>query len=927
MSVYREGSVPVPGYELVAFLGRGSYGEVWKATGPGGTEVAVKFIALDSQQGLKEFRAIGLVKRLRHPNLVPIHAFWLRDAVGNVLTDGPTEAADDAGRFHLGGRKELVIAMGLGDQSLAQKVAAAGGGLPPRELLRYMDGAARGIDYLNEPSHPPANSPIIHCDIKPANLLIVGGEVQVCDYGVALALGADVKKTLAAGTPAYAPPELINNDPGRRTDQYSLAISYVELRTGCLPFDEKLALRANITGELDLSRLDRDERAVIRRATSLLPERRYPTAQEFVDELRVACNVSLSRSGVVSRAAEQRVPSPPAELPQPPAVRATPTGTTPAGPWRSTVAFPESPRPSTPVPLPAAKADEPWAGADEPTPELPVPPTAPPRRPWVWPLAIGLLAAVCGATALVATRPGGEPLPQPPSGEPLPQPPGGESPPSVPPAVGPHLGDGQPPVPGDKPKGDPPPTPPTAADLIKKLDLRLQKAAEIQAHSARIKAAIETPGLPSTEVENLRDGIVADLAVAESQFGWLNTVTVSQLPLGRDRDPAEAKAWFEAAVALAKANSLANHDRLVGVLSFVTYLEAVSALPPPPDELGRAEQARDLAASHKLSSGRREQFLLRPLVDRGLRGVTDGRKPAAVRFLVRAAGDWMAVDNKDFAARLLLQAYDLDPQATTTAAQRDGLPAVRFADELSKKAHAHALEAWRELNAARAIFGKSEYKPEYDAVWQKGKRHAEPAVALYRDAIGVTVTDQDVFTVAERHPQIALWYHERGSLLAELLLEYKLPEQLPQTALAIGHLQTAYVMAARRIKARASNDVGDRSVLNTPQVREVDRIILTASESNKNLGIYRSLSSLFAAAKDTTRDDWVPLSAECAYMQSDRTTDKARALKAAAGRIPERAGGDLGTCRDRMKHLADLDTTPDELTALLKKAELSGGTR
>ena len=55
MSQYREGSQPIPGYTLVEFLGRGSYGEVWKATGPGGTEVAVKFIALDSQQGLKEF--------------------------------------------------------------------------------------------------------------------------------------------------------------------------------------------------------------------------------------------------------------------------------------------------------------------------------------------------------------------------------------------------------------------------------------------------------------------------------------------------------------------------------------------------------------------------------------------------------------------------------------------------------------------------------------------------------------------------------------------------------------------------------------------------------------------------------------------------------------------------------------------------------
>lgn len=303
---YREGDEPVPGYRLEAFLGRGGFGEVWKADGPGGTPAAIKFISLSGKQGLKEFRALGLVKRIRHPNLVPITAFWLKDRDGRVLE---TEISDSL--THLpskaapGQPAELIIAMGLGDRNLLDRLEQCReeglNGMPADELLDYLEDAARAIDYMNSPVHDLGHGlmAVQHCDIKPQNIMIVGGAAQVCDFGLARALD-DVRVTTAAGSPAYGAPECLEgNKPSASTDQYSLAISYVELRTGELPFaDQSLmgVINAHLQGQLDLSRLSPPERDVILKATSRNPDQRFPNTQKMIRALRRAVEGSVPGS-------------------------------------------------------------------------------------------------------------------------------------------------------------------------------------------------------------------------------------------------------------------------------------------------------------------------------------------------------------------------------------------------------------------------------------------------------------------------------------------------------------------------------------------------------------------------------------------------------------------------------------------------------
>jgi serine/threonine protein kinase len=315
--MYGKGDQPVPGYRLMQFLGRGGIGEVWKASAPGGTECAIKIINLGEKQGLKEYRAIRLVKRIHHPYLVPIMALWLKDEEGNLLGD-----SSDSGSVALKGEEaELIIAMGIGEKNLADRLqeckSAGQPGIPVDELLGYLEEAAKAIDFLNQPRHNLGSGPVAiqHCDIKPQNIVIVGGSAQVCDFGLARQLNDARKTSMAAGTYAYIAPESIESKSSKTNDQYSLAISYIELRTGYLPFAANTfydVMISHLQGKLDYSRLPEVERPALRRATAKNPEERFPSCLDFARALRRAIRGGPSSKSEVMEAAST-APKPPSE--------------------------------------------------------------------------------------------------------------------------------------------------------------------------------------------------------------------------------------------------------------------------------------------------------------------------------------------------------------------------------------------------------------------------------------------------------------------------------------------------------------------------------------------------------------------------------------------------------------------------------------
>jgi tetratricopeptide (TPR) repeat protein len=120
-----------------------------------------------------------------------------------------------------------------------------------------------------------------------------------------------------AGTPAYMAPEIWGGAGGPASDQYSLAVTYAELRQGKVPIPPRRTMHDLMLAHLDgLFEFDQvigeAERAVLRKAMAKLPEERYPSCSTFVEELARAVGWSFARKpGKVTMPPPWPNPAPP----------------------------------------------------------------------------------------------------------------------------------------------------------------------------------------------------------------------------------------------------------------------------------------------------------------------------------------------------------------------------------------------------------------------------------------------------------------------------------------------------------------------------------------------------------------------------------------------------------------------------------------
>lgn len=257
------GYEPIEGYVLEKRIGRGGYGEVWRAEAPGGLKKAVKFVfgQQDERRAEQELKSLERIKGIQHPFILTLERFELID-------------------------NQLVIVTELADGSLEdiykQHQARGSCGIPREALLGYMKDAADALDYLHQLYK------LQHLDIKPGNLLMVGGRVKVADFGLLKDLG-EVECSLVGGlTPIYAPPEVFDGRPSIHSDQYSLAVMYQELLTSTRPFSGRTIAQLatqHVHNAPNLNPLPASDRPCVARALEKSPERRFSSCSEFVEKL------------------------------------------------------------------------------------------------------------------------------------------------------------------------------------------------------------------------------------------------------------------------------------------------------------------------------------------------------------------------------------------------------------------------------------------------------------------------------------------------------------------------------------------------------------------------------------------------------------------------------------------------------------------
>jgi serine/threonine-protein kinase len=263
------GLEPYPGYRLTRRIGSGGCGEVWEATVPHRKPVAIKFMQSSvGEMTVREIRSLQAIRQLRHPHLIHIENVWCYEGY-------------------------VAVAMELADGSLADmlKIYQSRFGTPiiQEHACLLLSEAAEALDYLNARQHVVNGTRVAiqHCDVKPSNLLLCGETVKVADFGLSSFLIARQETRGRAGTLDYCAPEVFQGLLSSQTDQYALAVTYCLVRGGRLPFpDTPASFRSGYVRPIpDLSMLPDTERPVVAKALNSVPQDRWSSCGDFMNEL------------------------------------------------------------------------------------------------------------------------------------------------------------------------------------------------------------------------------------------------------------------------------------------------------------------------------------------------------------------------------------------------------------------------------------------------------------------------------------------------------------------------------------------------------------------------------------------------------------------------------------------------------------------
>ncbi|HSC25702.1 MAG TPA: serine/threonine-protein kinase [Vicinamibacterales bacterium] len=209
-------------FEVVAPLGRGGMGEVYRAHDTRlGRDVAIKVLpeqAAGSPEALARFeREARAVAALNHPNILSLHDIGSEQGVSYAVTE-------------------------LLEGETMRELLGREGPIPPRKALDLAIQCARGLAAAH-------GRGIVHRDLKPENLFVTAdGQLKILDFGIAVqdagsaaAAAAETRvgtePGMIVGTVAYMAPEQVRGEPASaRSDIFSFGLVLYETLTGSNPF-------------------------------------------------------------------------------------------------------------------------------------------------------------------------------------------------------------------------------------------------------------------------------------------------------------------------------------------------------------------------------------------------------------------------------------------------------------------------------------------------------------------------------------------------------------------------------------------------------------------------------------------------------------------------------------------------------------------
>ncbi len=290
----------------VKLIGIGGVSEIFSAREPVlNRDIALKILRPASRGQLhlvegfvREARATA---QIDHPNIVPVHEMGVFDDAGVYFTMKKVEGET---------LRNVLTRLAAGDPEYQRKYTL-------RRLLEIFIGACQGVAFAHSRG-------ILHCDLKPANLMLGEyGEVLVMDWGLLryraerdisskprleldgdLSAGGDDEdgegsEGILSGTPAFmAPEQIAGGEPDEYTDLYALgAILYCILTQKKSPFDEGLpvqcvlglGLRGSFTPPRRRNRrlsVPRELEAICLKAMAHHPSQRYTRVTELIRDVR-----------------------------------------------------------------------------------------------------------------------------------------------------------------------------------------------------------------------------------------------------------------------------------------------------------------------------------------------------------------------------------------------------------------------------------------------------------------------------------------------------------------------------------------------------------------------------------------------------------------------------------------------------------------